>query len=456
MHVDVALLQKYSKPGPRYTSYPTAPYFTEAYGEKEWREELARSQETGRGISLYAHIPFCDTLCYYCGCNMVATGHYEKASHYLELLLREIDHSARLINPARKVEQLHWGGGTPTYLNPADMRLLASHMRSLFDFSPTAEVGCEVDPRELSEDHVQALLDSGFNRVSLGVQDLDANVQKAVNRVQSEELIRRVYGWMRDAGFSSINMDLMVGLPHQTVTSFSRTLDAILDMAPDRLAVFSYAHVPWMKKHQTLIVEADLPDLAHRLQLQQLIFERLTEAGYEYVGMDHFARPDDEMVQARKNGTLYRNFQGYTTHRDCDILAYGASAISQTDSAYMQNLKKIPAYETAVGEGRLPVERGLTVQPEDRMRRDLISRIMCDLVVDAEQFGQLWRLDFYRTFAAAIEQFPEFVRDGLIQWDGRLLQVTMLGRIFLRNIAMLFDAYLAQEQADKPRYSKTL
>lgn len=456
MHVDVALLQKYSKPGPRYTSYPTAPYFTEEYSGRDWQAELERTQELGRGLSLYAHIPFCDTLCYYCGCNMVATGHYEKAEQYLELLLREIDSYSRIVSPDRKVEQLHWGGGTPTYLKPADMRRLASHMRNLFDFSPAAEVGCEVDPRELTEAHVEALLDSGFNRVSLGVQDLDAEVQKAVNRVQSEELIRRVYGWMREARFDSINMDLMVGLPHQTVDSFSHTLDAVLDMAPDRLAVFSYAHVPWMKKHQTLIVEADLPGLSQRLQLQQLIFERLTAAGYEYVGMDHFARPNDEMVQARKDGTLYRNFQGYTTHRDCDILAFGASAISQTETAYAQNLKKIPAYEAQVAAGGLPIERGLTVRAEDLMRRDLITRIMCDLVVDAERFGQDWQLDFYSTFAAAIGQLPEMVDDGLVEWDGRVLRVTQLGRIFLRNIAMLFDAYLAQEAGDKPRYSKTL
>jgi oxygen-independent coproporphyrinogen-3 oxidase len=455
MRVSPELLEKYSKPGPRYTSYPTAPYFTEAFGEREWREEIARTQASGRGLSLYVHIPFCDSLCYYCGCNMVATRDYAKASHYLDVLLREIDMVAAMSVPGRRVEQFHFGGGTPTYLHPDDIERLGAHLHSRFSFAGDVEAGCEVDPRELTREHIRALRKAGFNRLSLGVQDLDDRVQRAVNRVQPEALVRDVFGWMRSEGFTSINIDLMVGLPHQTVESFRATLDKVIDIGPDRLAVFSYAHVPWMKKHQTLIHESDLPPFAIRIALQQLILEKLSAAGYVYVGMDHYAKPDDELVRAQREKTLYRNFQGYTTHKHCDIYAFGVSAISQTEDVYVQNLKRLPEYEARIGEGRLAIERGVRVSRDDKIRRDAIVGLMCDLELDRGRFAGKWRLDFDQYFAESLRELAALEADGLVQTDAAGIHVTDLGRLFLRNIAMCFDTYLKQP-AEQPRYSKTL
>ena len=456
MQLAASLLEKYSKAGPRYTSYPTAPYFTEAFGEKEWLDEIRQTQDKGRDLSLYVHIPFCDTLCYYCGCNMVATRNYNRATEYLAYLFKEIDRVAALTNPSRVARQLHWGGGTPTYLHPDDIRRLFAHIASRFAIAADAEKGCEVDPRELSREHVKALKDAGFNRISLGVQDLNDTVQKAVNRVQPESLIREVYGWMREEGFDSINMDLMVGLPHQTVETYRDTLDKIVDMGPDRLAVFNYAHVPWMKKNQKLIVEADLPSLAMRLQLQQLILDKLGAAGYVYIGMDHFAKPDDEIVKAQHSKTLYRNFQGYTTHKNCDIYAFGASSISQTEGVFVQNVKKLSDYYGLVGGGQLAVERGLRVTAEDKLRRDAITRIMCDLELDKAAFGKEWGIDFDSHFADAMVELKEMEADGLVVLTTEKVVVTLVGRFFLRNIAMPFDAYLKQQTDNKPMFSRTL
>ncbi|OIQ80468.1 oxygen-independent coproporphyrinogen-III oxidase [mine drainage metagenome] len=456
MRLSAELLHKYVKAGPRYTSYPTAPYFNESFGPAQWEEELRASQDHGRDISLYTHIPFCDTLCYYCGCNMIATKDYSKATSYLEVLFQEIDRVAALTSPARKVRQLHWGGGTPTYLKPDDIRRLYAHIAGRFSLAPDAEIGCEMDPRELTHDHVRALRESGFNRLSLGVQDLDDQVQHAVNRVQPEALIREVYDWVRDEGFESVNFDLMVGLPHQTLKSFESTLDTVIAMAPDRFAVFNYAHVPWMKKHQKLIVEETLPQIDVRLELQKLTLEKLTAAGYVYIGMDHFARPDDELVKAQQAKTLYRNFQGYTTHKNCDILAFGASAISQTDDVYAQNSKVLSDYRSRVEGGSLPVERGLRITHEDKLRREAITQIMCDLELDKAAFGRQWNIDFDRYFGQALEDLKEMQDDGLVVLATDKVRVTEAGRVFLRNIAMAFDSYLHQQSADKPRYSKTI
>jgi oxygen-independent coproporphyrinogen-3 oxidase len=456
MQLSLALLQKYSKPGPRYTSYPTAPYFSESFGEKEWLEELHATQGSGRDLSLYVHIPFCDTLCWYCGCNMVATRNYNRATEYLGYLFKEIDAVAAQTDPARQARQLHWGGGTPTYLHPDDIRRLFAHIASRFPISADAEKSCEIDPRELSREHVMALKESGINRVSLGVQDLDDTVQKAVNRIQPESLIREVYGWMREADFDSVNVDLMVGLPHQTVEGFGVTLDKIVAINPDRLAVFNYAHVPWMKKHQLLIQEEALPDLSTRLALQMLIMEKLTAAGYVYIGMDHYAKADDEIVLAQKNKTLYRNFQGYTTHKDCDLYAFGASSISQTEDVFVQNHKDLKRYQALVEEGRLPIERGLRVTAEDKLRRDAITRIMCDLELDKAAFGRQWNIDFDVYFADALAELQAMEGDGLVEMAADRISVTSLGRIFLRNIAMPFDAYLKKKTEDRPMFSKTL
>jgi oxygen-independent coproporphyrinogen-3 oxidase len=451
-----ALLEKYCKAGPRYTSYPTAPYFHSDFTDADWREELQAGRDSGRELSLYVHIPFCDSLCWYCGCNMVATRDYGRAERYLEVLFREIEQVNGLVSGQRAVEQLHWGGGTPTFLKPDDLQRLFEALVARFTVAMDAEIGCEVDPRELTRDHVQALKDLGFNRISVGVQDLDERVQRAINRVQPESLIREVYGWMREAGFESINLDLMVGLPHQTVESFARTLDTVIALRPDRLAVFTYAHVPWMKKHQKLISEADLPDFHTRIALQELLFDRLTGAGYVYIGMDHYALPDDELVVAQRNKTLHRNFQGYTTHKDCDVLAFGASAISQTEHVYAQNLKKLPEYRARLDAGRLATERGIRVSRQDRLHRDAITRIMCDLELDAAAFGRDWSIDFEAQFGCR-RGLEAMAADGLVAMDGPVIRVTETGRLFLRNIAMLFDAYQGQAAAgESPRYSKTV
>jgi len=451
-----ALLEKYSKPGPRYTSYPTALYFQPEFGEAEWWAELAAAQDPARGLSLYFHIPFCDTLCYYCGCNMVATGDYSKAERYIEHLDREMALVGALSDPERKVHQLHFGGGTPTYLRPEDIRRLTERIRARFVIADAAEMGCEVDPRELTREHLAALRAAGFNRLSIGVQDLDPAVQKAVNRVQPEDLIAKVYGWSRELGFSSVNMDLIVGLPYQSVASFSRTLDRVLDWGPDRFAVFAYAHVPWMKKHQKLILEKDLPDFPTRLALQQLIHERMAAAGYINIGLDHFARPEDEMVKAQRGKTLWRNFQGYTTHKDCDILAFGASSISQTPLAYAQNEKNVKKYQESVAAGRLPIERGLRLTPEDRIRRDAITRVMCDLELDYAAFSAAWGVEFEALFSDALTELAPLAEDGLLRLEPGRLVVSDLGRLFLRNIAMCFDAYLKRPDAgETPRYSRT-
>ena len=456
MELNTELLQKYSKPGPRYTSYPTAPYFAESFAAKQWHEELVSTQGCGRDLSLYVHIPFCDTLCYYCGCNMLATKDYGKAHEYLGILFEEIDRIAAFVATTRIVRQIHWGGGTPTYLNPGDIRKLFGHLATRFTIGADAEIGCEVDPRELTREHVQALKDAGFNRLSLGVQDLDPMVQAAVNRVQPEALVHQVYEWMREAGFESINMDLMVGLPHQTVQSFSNTLDRIIDLQPDRLAVFGYAHVPWIKKHQKLIQESDLPDFPTRVALQRLIMTRLDAAGYVYIGMDHFARPADELVKARQNKTLWRNFQGYTTHKNCDIYAFGVSAISQTDTVYVQNAKRLSDYQKQISAGNLAAERGVRISRDDQIRRDAIVTIMCDLELDKTSFGRKWAIDFDVYFQDGLLELNRMAADGLVQLNVKGIKVTEPGRIFLRNIAMAFDAYLQAPVEAAPRYSRTI
>jgi oxygen-independent coproporphyrinogen-3 oxidase len=448
------LLQKYSVPGPRYTSYPTAPYFHTDFGETDWAEALA-APAPDRGLSLYAHIPFCDSLCYYCGCNMVATHDYSKTQPYLAMLDREMARTAELVDTKRVVRQLHWGGGTPTYLNPDDIRRLMERMRKHYTVSPDAEISCEVDPRELTYEHLAALRETGFNRLSFGVQDMDPDVQQAVNRIQSEFLIRQVLDWSRELGFSSINLDLIVGLPKQTVESFSRTLERVVVWAPDRLAVFAYAHVPWMKKHQNLIQEADLPDSATRLGLQQAVNESLGAAGYVNIGLDHFARPDDELVRAQQNKTLWRNFQGYTTHKDCDILAFGASSISQTADVYMQNEKNLKRYQERIAATGLAVERGLKLTRDDQIRRDAITRVMCDLELDFAAFGKEWNIAFTDYFSAALDDLRPLADDGLVKIEAGKIGVTPTGRLFLRNIGMCFDRYLKEATSEKPRYSRT-
>jgi oxygen-independent coproporphyrinogen III oxidase len=454
--MDLKLLAKYSQPGPRYTSYPPAPHFSDTFGPAYWQDELIQSQEATRPISLYLHIPFCDTLCYYCGCNMVATANYAKAEQYLVYLMAEIDRVAALTYSGREVVQMHWGGGTPTYLHPNDIRRLAAHIHKRFQFAPDAEVAVEVDPRGLTREHVVALRESGFNRASLGVQDLDETVQKSVNRVQPLSLIEEVYGWFRQERFESINLDLMTGLPHQTLATYRVTLAEIIRLNPDRLAIFGYAHVPWIKKHQKLILESDLPNFEARMSMQEFILETLEGVGYVHIGMDHFAKPEDSLVRAQRNKSLWRNFQGYTTHRNADIYAFGASAISQTETTYAQNEKRVATYQKKIDRGELATERGYRLSRDDRIRRDVITGLMCDLELTKEKISCRWSIDFDTYFADSLKAVVPLEQDGLVKVSETGLQVSPLGRLFLRNIAMCFDAYLTKKGDQVgARYSKT-
>ncbi len=454
--VDIDLMRKYDRPGPRYTSYPTAPQFSPAFAAAEFEEEIRRTnlRPTERDLSLYFHIPFCDTLCYFCGCNMVITHNRDRIREYVDYLIREMDLIAELLQSGRRVVQLHWGGGTPTYLDPDEIRRLFAAIRDHFEFSADAEIGVEIDPRGLTEEHMAALRQVGFNRASMGVQDFNPATQQAVNRIQPEALTRHFVQVARDLGFQSINLDFIYGLPFQTVATFSETLEKLIDISPDRIALFNYAYVPWLKKHQRVIDPNTLPKPEEKLAILKLSIERLTQAGYVYIGMDHFAKPEDELTIALRNKTLYRNFQGYSTRAGCDLFAFGMSGISQTESVYAQNLKDIPEYYAALDQGRLATERGYRLSDDDQIRRHVIMRLMCDFELDRRGVERRFGIDFDTYFDDALKQLQGFERDGLLAFDGPVLHVTEMGRLLIRNIAMAFDAYLKKE--GRPIYSRTV
>jgi len=454
LEVNLDLVKKYSKPGPRYTSYPTAPHFNESLNHDKWIEEIKKNNLTSdRDISLYFHIPFCDTLCYFCGCTMMVTRNQDKITKYIDYLEKEIDLFKKLIHPDKKVIQMHFGGGTPTHLTPDQIRRIGAKIRSSFNFDPNSENGCEMDPRELTEDHIIALKDIGINRASMGVQDFDPVVQKAVNRVNSKELVDEVIGWIRKHDYESLNLDLIYGLPHQTVEKFEKTLDGVLDLDPDRLAVFNYAHVPWMKPHMKLINEDDLPDPEIKLEMLKMIIERLTSSGYVYIGMDHFAKETDEMTIAQKEKSLQRNFQGYSTKLGSDIYALGMSSISQLEDVYAQNVKELPQYYSLIDAGKLPIEKGYPMSNDDNIRRETIMRLMCDLELDFASMSNRLGVNFVEYFAKDLENLDVFKDDGLLTISPEKIIITEAGRLFIRNIAMEFDAYL---EKDKARYSKTI
>ena len=457
--VDVALLKKYDRPGPRYTSYPTAPVWTEEFGEKEAREEMARSNasKTPRDLSLYFHIPFCESLCYFCGCSTIITRDKAKAEEYNDFLAREMGVVAPLLDRNRRVVQLHLGGGTPSSLTPAQTRTLFRNINDHFTVDyKDGEISVEIDPREASNHYLETLKTVGVNRISMGVQDFDPAVQTAVHRIQPLELTERVFRKCRELAFHSINIDLIYGLPFQTVESFSRTLDQIIALSPDRIAVFNYAHVPWLKKHMVLIRESTLPPPPDvKFALISLIGEKLEKAGYRFIGMDHFAKPDDELFLAQVDKTLYRNFQGYTTKKNADLLGLGVTAISMFDEAYWQNVKALPDYSARTLSGRLGVFRGFRLSKDDRMRREIISRIMCDLEIDRKKVLAPFGESFDAYFSKEIGVLEGFVPDGLIEIHPDRIRITALGRIFLRNIAMVFDAYL-KEAPKGPLFSRTL
>ena len=456
---DPALVARYDVAGPRYTSYPTAPQFTPSFDEAALRQVIRASNEEPipRPLSLYVHVPFCMSPCFYCGCNRVITRDIGQADRYLERLYREIELAAPLFDRDRPVRQLHFGGGTPNFLDVPRMRELMESLARHFSFSQQAEreYGIELDPRFADGEYVHALGELGFNRMSVGIQDFDPAVQEAVNRIQSFEQTQEVIVAARESGFRSVSVDLIYGLPRQSVDGFSRTLDQIVELHPDRVAVYGYAHLPEMFKAQRQIVAEELPDAGTRLALFGRALAQLSAAGYVYIGMDHFARADDELAVAQRAGTLQRNFQGYSTHGDCDIIGLGVSAISRIGDSYSQSARDLTGYYATLDAGRLPVARGLLLDEDDVIRRELIGELMCHGSLDKRRFGERHRLLFDEYFAAARERLQPLIADGLLLEDRTSLQVTSPGRLLLRIIAMCFDAYL-DGQAHTPRYSRAI
>jgi len=454
------MIRKYDKAGPRYTSYPTAPMFHEGIGADAYAETLRRVADDAAPLSLYVHIPFCNTVCYYCGCNKIATKQYARAIPYLELLCKEIDLVADTLgygpgHAGREVTQLHLGGGTPTFLSNDQIRTLVGKLRERFRFADDArgEYGIEIDPRECDADTVAVLREVGFNRMSMGVQDFDPRVQQAVNRIQSREQTLNVLKQARAQGFHSINIDLMYGLPHQSVDSFDRTLDTIIEFSPDRIALFNYAHLPHMFMPQRRIDEGDLPTPLEKLHILEHSINKLLDAGYVFIGMDHFAKPDDELTIAQREGKLYRNFQGYSTMADCDLIGFGVTSIGYVGGGFFQNQKDMTAYGEAVEAGRFPVFRGYILSPEDHLRRQVIMRLMCDFALDFASFERQFGIDFRAHFADALAQLREFAADGLIEMRDDGLRVLPAGRLLIRNIAMAFDEYLNRK---KTSFSKVI
>lgn len=443
---DLELLKKYDISGPRYTSYPTAPQFDAGFTEQDYRACIAESEASSlsRPLSLYVHLPFCDTICYYCACNKIVTKDRARAVPYLEHLYKEIAMQAALFDSNRVVEQLHWGGGTPTFISHEQMTELMQCLRRHFSFADdeVGEYSIEIDPREASAETIAVLREIGFNRLSLGVQDLDERVQKAVNRIQSEQETFAVIDAARAQGFRSISLDLMYGLPHQTVEGFIRTLDKVLQAEPDRLSLFNYAHMPTLFKPQRRINDDELPDAQTKLDILQASIEHLGHAGYVYIGMDHFARPDDELAVAQREGKLHRNFQGYSTHADCDLVALGVTAIGQIGDSYSQNQREVEPYYEEIDAGRLPLLRGMRLSEDDRIRRRVIQALICQFALDFAATDAELGINCRDYFATELRRLEPMQEDGLLEVSETGIQVLPAGRLLIRNICMVFDAYL--------------
>ena len=454
---DLALIRKYDKAGPRYTSYPTAPMFHTGIGAADYADSLARVGKADAPLSLYLHVPFCDTVCYYCGCNKIATKQRQRAVPYVEYLLKEIDLLADTLGGARPVTQLHWGGGTPTFLNEEQIRAVMGRLHERFNFVPDAEgeYGIEIDPRECNADTVRVLREVGFNRMSMGVQDFEPAVQKAVNRIQSKEETLAVLKQARSHGFQSINIDLMYGLPFQTVESFDRTLDTIIDFSPDRIALFNYAHLPHMFMPQRRIDEGDLPTPAEKLNILEHSIDKLLAVGYVFIGMDHFAKPDDELAIAQRQGKLYRNFQGYSTHADAELVGLGITSIGYVDGTFYQNVKDLESYYAALDADEFPVFRGYKLSDEDHLRRHVIMRLMCDFALDYAAVEKRFAIDFREHFADGLADLEAMAEDGLVEMRSDGLSVLPAGRLLIRNIAMVFDEHL-RKRAEEMKFSKVI
>ena len=456
---DLDLIRKYDRLGPRYTSYPTADRFTEAFTGEQLVNALFNREEKSDGaaqpLSLYVHIPFCDTICYYCACNKIVTKDHGRSAKYIRYLGKEIAIVSALVSPRAPIKQMHWGGGTPTFLSDDEMTLLMRVLRDNFTFDDDAECSIEIDPRKVSAANIALLARLGFSRMSLGVQDFDPEVQKAVNRVQSEAETRVVLDAARASGFRSINIDLIYGLPLQTVPGFGVTLDRVIDAAPDRIALYSYAHVPHLFKPQRRISESELPSPGAKLAILDLAIDKLTGAGYVYIGMDHFAKVHDELAVAQRNGKLHRNFQGYSTHADCDLLAFGISAIGKVGATYSQNVRTLEEYYARLDAEALPCFRGWELSADDLLRRDVIQALMCQFTVSFGRIENAHGIIFHEYFATELEALKPLFDDGLIEIFPGAITVTRRGRLLVRTIAMVFDRYL-REQRERPRYSRVI
>ena len=445
---DLDLINRYDKAGPRYTSYPTALELHEGFGEAQYLEQVKNSNAKAGPLSLYFHIPFCDTVCFFCACNKIITKNRKHAEPYLNNLLKEIELQAQVFDASRKVNQLHWGGGTPTFLNYEQMKRLMDTTRQFFNLhdDDSGEYSIEVDPRETDDNTIEQLRGLGFNRVSLGLQDFNPKVQKAVNRLQSEEQTFGVLEAARKHGFKSTNIDLIYGLPLQTVESFSATLEKVLAVSPDRFSIFNYAHMPTKFKTQRQINDADIPPPEVKLDILQMTGQRLLDAGYVYIGMDHFAKPDDELAVAQREGKLYRNFQGYSTHSDCDLIGIGATSIGWVGDSYSQNVKDIIEYDRLINEGRIPIAKGLILNEDDKLRRAVITQLICHFDLSFTAIEQQFSIRFSDYFADELKRLQAMQNDGLLNLTNDDIQVLPAGRLLIRNICMVFDRYLTQKQ----------
>ncbi len=451
------VLRAFDRPGPRYTSYPSADRFTPSFGASAYGAALAQRAQILAPVplSLYVHLPFCDTVCYYCACNKVVTRHHDKVAPYLAALLREAQLVAQQCTHLGAVTQLHLGGGTPTYLSNEQLHQLTHGLTTIFPMAPRGEWGVEVDPRSAPVDKIQTLAQLGFNRISIGVQDFDAQVQRAVNRVQDFALTAATVQAAREAGFGSVNLDLIYGLPLQTRSGFAATLDQVLALDPDRVALYHYAHLPARFKPQRRIAVETLPTPAVKMSIMCDAVARLTQAGYVYIGMDHFAREHDELARAQAQGRLHRNFQGYSTHADCDLLGLGVSAISRVGATYAQNAHTLEAYYDAVAAGALPTWRGVMLDRDDVLRRAVIMSLMCQFVVSKEAISESHLIDFDAYFHAERAALSSFIEAGLVEDDSQWISITPRGRLLVRAVSMVFDRYLHGDQ-QLERYSKVI
>ena len=451
------LIERYDLSGPRYTSYPTAPHFHEQFSVADLHSAIDRSNAAGRPLSLYFHIPFCITVCYYCACNKIITANRSRAMPYLERLIEEIAMQGKFFDRSRPVHQLHWGGGTPTYISNDEKRLLMAATREHFNIldDDSGEYSVEIHPGETEVSAISCLRELGFNRLSMGVQDFDPVVQKAVNRFNSAKEVRELVDAAKKEGFQSINMDLIYGLPHQSWSTFSYTLDSIIDLNPERLSVFNYAHMPHLFKVQKQLDESTLPSPEEKLLIMERMTEKLLDAGYVYIGMDHFAKPEDELVVAQREGLLQRNFQGYSTHGGCDLLAFGVSSISAIDNIFCQNHKQIDDYQDAVAAGQLPLARGFELSSDDQLRQEVIKQLICHFELNFADIEAQFPISFKAYFAEELEQLKSMAEDGLVDIDETTIRVGLAGRLLIRRICMIFDAYM-KKTSTEIRYSKII